>query len=121
MKQYYKGNVEVLKVKNLTINKNTPNIVQKRLVVNRDVLFYKTRLGVIIRFEDKCPIPTYHEVLDYMSKYLNGESEPGTYTSGTYVAVDSLKPIEISKEEEKKLIKERKLQKKLQRKTSSKN
>ena len=56
-----------------------------------------------------------------MSKYLNGESEPGTYTSGTYVAVDSLKPIEISKEEEKKLIKERKLQKKLQRKTSSKN
>lgn len=121
MKQYYKGNVEVLKVKNLTISKNTPNVAQKRVIVNRDVLFYETRLGVIIRFEDKCPIPTYREVQDYMAKHLNGESEPGTYISGTYVAVDSLKPIEISKEEEKKLIKERKKQRKLQRKTSSKN
>ena len=121
MKKYYKGNVEILKIKNLTIDKKTPQIVQKRIVVNRDVLFYETRLGVIIRFEDKCPIPTYREVLDYMSKHLNGESSPGTYVSGTYVAVDSLKPIEISKDEEKKLIKERKEHRKFQRKTSSKN
>ena len=121
MKKYYKGNVEVLKIKNLTIDKKTPQIVQKRIVVNRDVLFYETRLGVIIRFEDKCPIPTYHETLDYMSKHLNGESSPGTYVSGTYVAVDSLKPIEISKDEEKKLIKQRKEQRKSQRKTSRKN
>ena len=82
MRQYYKGNVEVLRIKNLTINKNTPQIIQERIIVNKDVLFYQTRLGVIIRFEDKCPIPTYQEVIDYMSKHLNGESNPGTYTSG---------------------------------------
>lgn len=117
MKQYYRGNVEILRIKNLTINKNTPQIIQERIVVNRDVLFYKTCLGVIIKFEDKCPIPTYREVTDYMSKHINGESGPGIYNSGTYVAEDSLQRIGMTKNEEKRLIKERRIQRKLQRKS----
>lgn len=119
MKRYYKGNVEVLRIKNLTINSATPEIVKERTVINKNVLFYKTRLGVIIRFEDKCPIPTYNETLEYMSIYLEGKTAPGTYESGAYVAEDSLKRIEMSKEEEKKLIKERRMQRKQQKKASS--
>lgn len=121
MKQYYKGNVEVLRIKNLTVNENTPKIVQERIIVSKDVLFYKTRLGVIIRFEDKCPMPSYQEVVEYMANHLNGNSGPGTYTSGTYISLESLKEAHVSKENEKKLIKERKEQRKLQKKTSSKN
>lgn len=117
MRQYYKGNVEILRVKNLTVNNSTPKVVQERVVVNKDVLFYKTRLGVIIRFQDKCPIPSYNEVVDYMSRHINGKSEPGVHESGIFLAEDSLVPVNISKEEEKKLIKQRRKQKKENKRT----
>ncbi len=107
MRRYYKGNVEVLKVTNLTIDKNVKNIIQKRVIVKKDELFYKNMFGVIIRFDDRCPIPTYDEVIDYMERHLIGESGPGNYCSGSYVDEESLEMVELTSAEKNQLIKTR--------------
>lgn len=102
MKKYYTGSLEVLKVTNLTVSKQAPSIIQERIVLREDVLFYQNCFGVILCFEDKCPLPTYDEVLSYMDKYLNGECPNGTYYSGSFYDENNLARIEITKRATKK-------------------
>ena len=112
---YYVAPVEQIHVKNFTATDHTAKVVQARITLQKDVLFYRNIFGVLIRFSDSCPLATYIEAKDYMAPYIYGKHD-GIYTSSEFVDEDNLKPIHVSKEQEKVLKKERRMQRKEQRK-----
>lgn len=112
---FYVAPVEKIQVKNFTATEHTEKVVQARITLQKDVLFYKNIFGVLIRFSDSCPIATYTEVKDYMAPYIYGKHD-GIYTSGEFVDENNLKPVQITKEEVKVLKLQRRAPKKEQRK-----
>lgn len=111
MKKYYIGPVEIIKVTNLKINEQAPKIMQERVILQQNVLFYQNKFNVMIRFEDKCPLATYDEALFYMDRCLTNQHQNEVYCSFPFFDIKNLTRIEITKEKEKELIKKRKEQK----------
>lgn len=111
MKKYYRGNVESLVV-NLKVNDQAKSVLKKRVVIQENVLFYKNFFGVIIRFEDGCPLPTYVEATDYMEDYLSGQVPEGKHYSVPFFDEKRLTPVGITRAEEKVLKMQRKEAKK---------
>ncbi len=112
MKKYYTGSIERLVIKKLNIGDEATRIVQERCIIRKDVLFYKNIMGVVIRFEDKEPMPTYEETSGYMDKYLSESYPAGAYSSGPFFDENQLTRVEMTIAQEKSLIKARKEQRK---------
>lgn len=115
MKQYYTANINGLKIKSLEPNKeNIQRISFESIIIKKDVIYYRARAGRLIEANNGYPTNTLYEAEDWLEdlakkKYYNEELLKQQIVR--YIDENSLKPIEVTKEQEKILKKERKSRK----------
>lgn len=120
MRIYFKGNVNSLYVKELQINNGKiVNIIYGDILIQKDVWFYKNFMNKTIRFEDECQLADRENAEDYLISLLKGRKNrpPLSSLQVAYMDSSSLVPQPVTKQEEKEMKRQRKLQKQKIRQT----
>ncbi len=108
MRKYYTGTIKKITIKKLNIQDGMIFIAMQRTILKTDELFYKSTLGSIKRFKDKCPIMDEHQAEEILASQVSFSNiKDPTKISYLYTPYKELVPYQMTKREEKKLIKER--------------
>lgn len=107
MHKYYTGTSKKLKVKSVEIYEEIVSISFEKTVIKKEELFYKNIFGNLMRFSDKYPIPDIQEARKFLIEQVLYVKNKGPEISCYFTEYQELVPYPMTKEKEKKLIKQR--------------
>ncbi len=115
MKQYYKANINGLKVKNLILNNNNVLTLEfSHTIIKNGAIYFRNIGGRLIEADTGCPTNTLYEAREWLEGIANKHpdiEEMRELPAVQYIDNKTLTPISITKEQEKILKKERKAKK----------
>ncbi len=109
MHKYFTGDVKKMTIKKIEVYEGIITFSMKKITIKKNVLLYKGKFSKqIIDFSSKYPLADEKNAIEHLTSkliYQNVESEEA---SCLFTSYENLIPYPITKQEEKKLIKERK-------------
>ena len=107
MHKYYTGTSGKLKVKSVETYEGSVSISFEKTIIKKEELFYKNIFGNLMRFSDKYPIPDIQEAREFLINQVLYVKKKSPERSCYFTEYQELVPYPMTKEKEKKLIKQR--------------